>query len=67
MLEITNNTQQWLNYRATITPRGRPAQRTSVCTIMSDNRSAFEAWPGPIEMVTIFDFRPAPETGLSCG
>jgi hypothetical protein len=67
MLIITNNTSQFLNYHAFITPKpGKKGAPTSVCTIMSNGRMAFESWPNSIPALRLADFTPAQEDGVIC-
>jgi hypothetical protein len=66
LLHMTNNTAQWLNYRATMTQRNGHRVHTSVCTLLSNNRGGFEFWQEPLKSVTIDDFTPAPEDRMTC-
>jgi hypothetical protein len=65
-LQMTNNTNQWLDYRATMTLSGGRKAHTSVCTLMSDGRGGIEFWPQRLKSVTIYEFRTAPENQMSC-
>jgi hypothetical protein len=62
---VTNNTDRFLNYRATIiAPNGeRP---TSVCTLMSGGRAGFENWHGNIAAIRLSDFSPAEDNKMVC-
>jgi hypothetical protein len=60
MLSIVNNTPGFLNYKARIS-RGGTNQATSVCTLMSNGRAAFESWPYAIDSVALDQFTDAPE------
>jgi hypothetical protein len=67
MLTITNNTSQFLNYRAFITPKpGKKGTSTSVCTVMSNGRKAFEVWQNAVPAIRLADFTPAQDEEVIC-
>jgi hypothetical protein len=67
LLTISNNTSQLLNYRAFITPKpGKKGTPTSVCTLLSNGRGAFENWQNAIPAIRIADFTPAQEGQMVC-
>src|SRR4029077_15638851 len=53
---VTNNTDKFLNYHASIIGRTRE-EPTSVCTLMSGGRFGFENWGGQIPAVRLSDFQ----------
>ncbi len=67
MMVVTNNSQDFLNYRAFITPDpDKNGQSTSVCTLMSGGRSAFESWGGRLPGIRVSDFAKAPDGEMRC-
>ena len=68
MMRVVNNTPEFINYHAfLIAAEGQHAKtRTSVCTLLSNGRSAFESWPYPVAAVQLTDFAKADEGQMSC-
>jgi hypothetical protein len=65
MLTVTNNTDKFLNYHATMVAGARE-KPTSVCTLMSNGRMGFENWPYSIRAIRLSDFEPAAENAMVC-
>lgn len=65
MMTVTNNTDKFLNYRATMVAGSRE-KPTSVCTLMSNGRMGFENWPYSIPAIRLSDFETATENTMVC-
>ncbi len=65
MMIVTNNTDKFLNYHATMVAGARE-KATSVCTLMSNGRMGFENWPYSIRAIRLSDFEPAAENTMAC-
>jgi hypothetical protein len=67
MMTVTNNTDKFYNYHAFMLRRpdetGKP---TSVCTLMSNGRMAFENWPYVIPAMRLSDFTEVAENNMQC-